>query len=89
MGDCNSAAVVRLARLRSRAGGPRRLLVHVVDGSSPDPCGDFAAIRQELALFSPALAGKRQIVAYNKIDLPDSADYKDIVHDFLLQQVSP
>lgn len=83
------AAVVRLARLRSRAGGPRRLLVHVVDGSSPDPCGDFAAIRQELALFSPALAGKRQIVAYNKMDLPDSADYKDIVHDFLLQQVSP
>ena len=61
--------------------------MHVVDGSSPDPCGDYAAIRQELSLFSPGLAGKRQLVAYNKMDLPDSADYADIVRDFLIQQV--
>lgn len=65
----------------------RRLLVHVVDGSSPDPCGDYAAIQQELALFSPGLAAKRQLVAYSKIDLPDSADYEDIVRDYLITQV--
>jgi GTPase len=52
-----------------------RAIVHVVDGSSPDPVGDYAAIRGELALFSPALAAMPQVVAYNKVDLPDSADY--------------
>lgn len=64
-----------------------RLLVHVVDGSSQDPCGDYVAIQQELGLFSPALAEKRQLVAYNKMDLPDSADYQDDVQDFFLEQV--
>lgn len=64
-----------------------RLLVHVIDGASPDPCGDFSAIQQELALFSPGLAEKRQIVAYNKMDLPDSADYEDIVREYLIEQV--
>jgi GTP-binding protein len=52
-----------------------RAIVHVVDGGSPDPVGDFAAIRAELGLFSPALAAMPQVVAYNKVDLPDSADY--------------
>lgn len=61
--------------------------MHVLDGSSPDPCGDFSAIQQELGLFSPELADKRQLVAYNKMDLPESADYEDIVREFLLKQV--
>ena len=38
-----------------------RLLVHVVDGTSPDPVGDYIAIRQELELFNPALAVKPQV----------------------------
>ena len=52
-----------------------RAVVHVVDGSSPDPVGDYVAIRQELELFSPDLGAKPQVIAYNKVDLPDSADY--------------
>jgi GTPase len=52
-----------------------RVLVHVIDGTSPDPLGDYAAIRQELELFEPKLAEKLQIVAYNKTDVPDSGDY--------------
>lgn len=66
-----------------------RLLIHVVNGSSRDPCGDFAAIQQELALFSPGLAEKRQLVVFNKMDLPDSADYEDIVREFLVSKVMP
>ena len=65
----------------------RRMLVHVIDGTSRDPVGDYQAIQQELALFSPALAGKPQLVAYNKMDVPDSSDYWDIVQDFLLSEV--
>jgi GTP-binding protein len=46
------------------------LLVHLVDGSAQAPIEDFRLINGELGLFSPELAGKPQIVAINKIDLP-------------------
>jgi GTP-binding protein len=48
-----------------------RVLVHLLNGVSPDPVGDYDAINQELALFSPALADKMQVVVLNKLDLPD------------------
>lgn len=38
-----------------------RLLVHVVDGSSPDPIGDYKAIQTELELFNPELIDKPQV----------------------------
>ncbi len=49
-----------------------RLLVHLLDGALPDPLAAFDQINEELALFSPKLAGKPQIVALNKIDLPNA-----------------
>jgi GTP-binding protein len=49
-----------------------RTLIHVLAGDSPDPLGDFEAINQEMTLFNPALADKPQIVAFNKMDLPDA-----------------
>ena len=52
-----------------------RAVVHVVDGSSPDPVADYRTVRAELAAFSPRLAALPCVVAYNKVDLPDSADY--------------
>ncbi len=64
-----------------------RLLVHVIDGTSRDPIGDYQAIQQELELFSSDLAAKPQLVAYNKMDVPDSSDYWDSVQEFLLSQV--
>jgi GTP-binding protein len=48
-----------------------RLLVHLLNGESPDPVGDYEAINQELELFNPHLADKPQIVVFNKMDLPD------------------
>ena len=38
-----------------------RLLVHIIDGTSPDPLGDFTAIRTELQLFNPELLNKPQV----------------------------
>jgi len=38
-----------------------RIIIHVVNGASPDPVGDFRAINQELALFNPVLATKPQV----------------------------
>jgi len=48
-----------------------RVLIHVLDGMAEDPVADFGQINSELALFDPKLAEKPQIVALNKIDLPD------------------
>jgi len=48
-----------------------RVLIHVLDGMAEDPLADFSQINSELALFDPALAEKPQIVAFNKVDLPD------------------
>jgi GTPase len=38
-----------------------RALIHVVDGASIDPLGDFNAINNELRLFNPMLAKKPQV----------------------------
>lgn len=48
-----------------------RVLIHMLDGIAEDPVLDYAQINSELALFDPGLAQKPQIVAYNKIDLPE------------------
>lgn len=38
-----------------------RMLVHVIDGSSTDPLGDFFAIQAELQLFNQDLSDKPQV----------------------------
>jgi GTP-binding protein len=48
-----------------------RVLIHLLDGMAEDPLLDFAQINSELALFDPELANKPQIVAFNKMDIPD------------------
>lgn len=49
-----------------------RLLVHLLNGASPDPLAEFDQINAELRQFSERLAEKPQIVVLNKIDLPDT-----------------
>ncbi|ANA41355.1 GTPase ObgE [Geobacter anodireducens] len=49
------------------------VLLHVLDLSwmpDRDPVREYEALNRELALFSPELADKRQIVVVNKMDLP-------------------
>lgn len=48
-----------------------RVLIHILDGMAEDPLLDFAQINSELALFDEKLAEKPQIVAFNKIDVPE------------------
>ncbi|MFC2069419.1 Obg family GTPase CgtA, partial [Chloroflexota bacterium] len=47
-----------------------RILIHLVDGSAPSPVEDMVKVNAELNLFDQELAKKLQIVAINKIDLP-------------------
>ena len=48
-----------------------RALIHLIDGASMDPLSDFSQVNSELALFDAALKDKPQVVALNKLDLPE------------------
>ena len=51
-----------------------RILLHLLDPCrehDSNPLHDFETLNRELALFSPELAEKPQIVVINKLDLPD------------------
>jgi len=47
-----------------------KVLIHLVDGSSPSPVEDMVRVNTELGLYDSALAKKPQLLAVNKIDLP-------------------
>ena len=49
-----------------------RMIIHLLDGASADPLGDYESINEELALFDPELARKPQLVVLNKMDLPQA-----------------
>lgn len=55
-----------------------RLLVHLIDcsaeGDDREPTHDLETLNRELALHSEKLAGIPQVVAANKIDLPDARE---------------
>ena len=54
-----------------------RLLVHIIDVSSftgRNPADDFDIVNRELRLYNPELAELPQLVALNKIDIPDARD---------------
>jgi len=52
-----------------------RAIIHLIDASQDrDLATDFDAINRELELFDPALRRKPQIVAANKIDIPEARE---------------
>lgn len=54
-----------------------RIIIHVVDMSGSegrDPFEDWVKINDELKLYNPALAERPQIVAANKMDMPESEE---------------
>jgi GTP-binding protein len=54
-----------------------RVLIHLLDGGSPSPAEDMAQVNTELSLFDSALARKPQLVAVNKLDLPQVKARRD------------
>jgi len=49
-----------------------KILIHLIDGSSADPLDDMVKVNNELTMYDVALAKKPQLVAINKIDLPET-----------------
>ena len=60
-----------------------RVLIHLINGLSPDPLGDYQAIRQELELFNPQLADKPEVVGFNKMDVTEVRERWPEVRDDL------
>jgi GTP-binding protein len=48
-----------------------KLFIHLLDGTSANPRDDWEKVNEELTFYQPSLAQKSQIVAINKIDLPE------------------
>ncbi len=59
-----------------------RIIVHLLDimpAGGSDPAENYKTIRQELQLYSKALAQKQEVIVANKIDLnPDGKKVKDL-----------
>ncbi|MHB0877421.1 MAG: GTPase ObgE [Anaerolineae bacterium] len=51
-----------------------RVIVHVLDGSAEEPLATYEQIRRELELFGENLAQKPEVVAFNKMDLPEARE---------------
>lgn len=49
-----------------------RLLIHVIDASRLDVEHDIAVIDAELTAYEPSLAARPQIIAFNKMDMPEA-----------------
>lgn len=49
------------------------LLIHVVDASREDPAADIAVIDRELRSYASELGQRPQIIAFNKMDVPEAA----------------
>lgn len=63
-----------------------RLIIHVLDVSGMegrDPLDDYRKINAELAAYSELLAGRPQIVAANKMDLPDARTHLPALEEVL------
>ncbi len=51
-----------------------RVIIHLLDGTEPDPLANFDAINAELAEFGHGLSEKPQVVVLNKLDMPEARD---------------
>jgi GTP-binding protein len=61
-----------------------KVLIHMLDGTAEDPWADFSQINSELSLFDPRLADKPQVVALNKVDLPQVRERLDDLRELFM-----
>jgi GTP-binding protein len=48
-----------------------KILLHLIDGNSPNVVDNMNNLNRELALYKPEMTKKPQLVAINKVDLPE------------------
>lgn len=60
-----------------------RAYVHLIDGMSDDPGGDYLMLNRELREFSPMLAAKPQVLAVSKLDTTETYELRDVIEEEL------
>ena len=65
-----------------------RVYVHLIDGLSDDPVGDYRMLNRELREFSPLLAGKPQVLAVSKLDTTETRELQDVIEDELRRAIA-
>ena len=65
-----------------------RVYVHLIDGQSDDPAGDFVMLNRELREFSPMLAAKPQVLAVSKLDTTETFELRDVIEEELRKAIS-
>lgn len=60
-----------------------RVLLHLLDGSRPEPAADRETVNRELGAFAARLLQKRQLVAVNKLDLPEVKARRELLRQAL------
>lgn len=66
-----------------------RLIIHVLDASGlegRDPIDDYHKINAELRLYNEKLAGRPQLIAANKLDLPEAQANLPRLRDYMAKQ---
>ncbi len=58
------------------------VLLHLIDCTADDPAAAYKTIREELKAYSPLLAQKPEVIAFNKIDAVDAKDLEKKVAKF-------
>ena len=67
-----------------------KVLIHLLDGSSASPLDDMIRVNNELALFDATLAKRPQVVAINKVDLPEvKARVEELKAAFKEAEITP
>jgi len=62
-----------------------KMLIHLVDGSHEAPLEDMIKVNNELFFYDSSLAQKPQLVAVNKVDLPQVAGRKKEIEESFRQ----
>ena len=70
------------ARASSAMSSAARVLLHLIDVTGDDPVAAYRVIRKELKAYSPELAEKPEMIAFNKIDLLQDDEIETKLKDF-------
>lgn len=66
-----------------------RVLIHLVDASAEDPVASLRQVDKEMALFDERLAEKPQVIALNKMDMPEARQREPEIRQRLAGEARP
>ena len=66
--------------------GRTRGIIHLLDGLSEDPLGDYQRVRHEMGLYDPGLLERPEAVVLNKMDEPEAQEQAEKIESALREK---